>query len=74
MGGDDAAFARGLYEASAVTVLPGSFIGREAHGANPGRGFVRMALVSTVDDAVQAAQRVKDFATHWTLAHAGVTT
>ena len=72
-GGDDAAFARGLFEATAVTVLPGSYIGREAHGVNPGRGFVRMALVSTVEDAVHAAERVAKFAAHWAPASARAT-
>jgi N-succinyldiaminopimelate aminotransferase len=59
--GDDAEFARALYAATNVTVLPGSFIGREAHGVNPGRGFVRIALVSTVDEGVEAARRIRDF-------------
>ena len=73
VGGDDAAFARALYAATGVTVLPGSYIGREAHGVNPGRGFVRMALVSTVGDAVEAAQRVAQYAKHWIPAGAGMT-
>ena len=60
-GGDDLAFTRDLFAATNVTVLPGSFIGREAHGVNPGRGFVRMALVSTLEDAVEAADRVAAF-------------
>ena len=59
--GGDAAFARELYRATGITVLPGSYIGRDAHGANPGRGFVRMALVSTVEETVLAAQRLRDF-------------
>jgi N-succinyldiaminopimelate aminotransferase len=62
VGGDDAEFARDLFAAKHVTVLPGSYISREASGAVPGRGFVRMALVSTVEDAVEAAERVRDFA------------
>jgi N-succinyldiaminopimelate aminotransferase len=60
-GGDDLAFTRELFAATHVTVLPGSFIGREAHGVNPGRGMARMALVSTVEDAVEAASRVATF-------------
>ncbi|MEO5676625.1 MAG: succinyldiaminopimelate transaminase, partial [Usitatibacter sp.] len=58
----DPAFARELYTAANVTVLPGSFISREAHGVNPGRGFVRMALVSTVEECVEAAERIAEFA------------
>jgi N-succinyldiaminopimelate aminotransferase len=60
-GGDDLAFTRALFEETHVTVLPGSYIARDAHGMNPGRGFVRMALVSTVEDAVEAADRVAEF-------------
>jgi N-succinyldiaminopimelate aminotransferase len=61
VGGDDAAFARELFAETHITVLPGSYIAREAHGANPGRGFVRMALVSTVEDAIEAADRMHRF-------------
>ena len=61
-GGDDLAFTRALYAAANVTVLPGSYIARDAHGSNPGRGFVRMALVSTIQDAVEAAERIAAFA------------
>ena len=61
-GGDDLDFTRELYRARNVTVLPGSFLSRDAHGANPGRGFVRMALVSTVEESVDAANRIAEFA------------
>jgi N-succinyldiaminopimelate aminotransferase len=73
-GGDDAGFARDLLQATAVTVLPGSFLSREAHGANPGRGFVRIALVSTVDETLEAAGRIADFVKNRTPATARATT
>ena len=73
-GGDDVAFARALFETAHVTVLPGSYISREAHGLNPGRGYVRMALVSTVEEAVEAAGRVANFIKHWNPVSAGATT
>ena len=60
-GGDDERFTRDLYASKNITVLPGSYLSREAHGANPGRGFVRIALVSTVDETVEAARRMKEF-------------
>ena len=60
-GGDDAAFARALYAACHVTVLPGSFLAREAAGFNPGAGRVRLALVAPVDECVQAARRIAAF-------------
>ncbi len=70
-GDDDAAFARDLFAATHVTVLPGSYISREAGGIVPGRGFVRMALVSTVEDAIEAAERVRGFAASRVASHAG---
>jgi N-succinyldiaminopimelate aminotransferase len=71
VGGDDAAFARDLFAETHITVLPGSYIAREAHGVNPGKGFVRMALVSTVDDAIEAAERMHKFmARRRSVAHA----
>ncbi|GAA5160236.1 succinyldiaminopimelate transaminase [Viridibacterium curvum] len=58
---DDAAFARALYAATHVTVLPGQYLAREAHGLNPGAGFVRIALVAGVEECVEAANRIVDF-------------
>jgi N-succinyldiaminopimelate aminotransferase len=64
-GGDDLKFARELFAATNITVLPGSYLSREAHGANPGKGFVRVALVSTVEETVEAATRMREFITSW---------
>jgi N-succinyldiaminopimelate aminotransferase len=60
-GGDDEAFARDLFAATAVTVLPGSYLAREAHGVNPGRGYVRIALVPELAECVEAARRIAAF-------------
>jgi N-succinyldiaminopimelate aminotransferase len=57
----DTEFARGLHAGYNVTVLPGSFLAREAGGVNPGAGFVRIALVADVDECVEAARRIADF-------------
>ncbi len=57
----DAAFAQRLYADYNVTVLPGSFLAREAHGTNPGTGFVRLALVADVEECTEGAQRIVDF-------------
>jgi len=61
-GGDDLGFTRDLYAATNVMVLPGTYLSRDAHGINPGRGFVRMALVSTVEETLEAAGRIAEFA------------
>jgi N-succinyldiaminopimelate aminotransferase len=59
--GDDAAFAKALYATTAVTVLPGQYLGRDAHGANPGQGYVRIALVPDYDACLDAAARIVEF-------------
>jgi N-succinyldiaminopimelate aminotransferase len=56
--GDDIAYARGLLAQYNVTVLPGSLLAREAHGINPGRGRIRMALVAETAECLEAAQRI----------------
>ena len=60
-GGDDEAFARELYRTQHVTVLPGRYLGRDAHGGNPGSGYVRIALVPPMTDCIDAARRMMEF-------------
>ena len=57
----DTEFAKVLFEQYNVTVVPGSFLAREARGVNPGTNFVRVALVAPVDECVDAAQRLAKF-------------
>jgi N-succinyldiaminopimelate aminotransferase len=57
-GDDDTAFARDLYRDYHVTVLPGSYLARDFAGVNPGKGFVRIALVAAQNECMEAAQRI----------------
>ena len=57
----DTAFAQSLYRDYNVSVLPGSFLARQAHGINPGTGFIRIALVAGLNETVEAAQRIAKF-------------
>ena len=61
----DTEFALGLHRDYNVTVLPGSFLAREAHGINPGANFVRIALVAGEAECLDAAQRIKQFIQHF---------
>lgn len=58
---DDASFARELHRQYNVLVLPGSFLARDAHGANPGRQHVRIALVAPLSECVEAVQRINQY-------------
>lgn len=63
-GGDDEAFARGLYAQQHVTVLPGRYLSRDTDGFNPGKGHVRMALVAQTAHCIEAAQRIAHYCEH----------
>ncbi|WP_123033768.1 succinyldiaminopimelate transaminase [Haliea alexandrii] len=54
----DTEFARQLYQQAHVTVVPGSFLARETAAGNPGSRRVRMALVASLEDCVEAAERM----------------
>jgi N-succinyldiaminopimelate aminotransferase len=65
-GGSDTEFSRQLLAQYNVVVLPGSYLAREAPGAdgqpfNPGAGRVRMALVAETAECLQAAERIVQF-------------
>ena len=57
----DAEFARELLAQYNVTVLPGSYLAREAQGSNPGAQRVRMALVAETAECAEAAHRIVQF-------------
>ncbi|WP_200917675.1 succinyldiaminopimelate transaminase [Jeongeupia sp. HS-3] len=59
--GSDTDFARRLYQQEHVTVLPGSFLARDAHGVNPGAGYIRIALVASQEECLEAAERIARF-------------
>jgi N-succinyldiaminopimelate aminotransferase len=62
VGGDDADFARRLYADQAVSVLPGSYLGRTVGGVNPGAGYIRIALVAQFEECAEAIDRLVRFA------------
>jgi aspartate/methionine/tyrosine aminotransferase len=57
-GGDEAACVR-LYRDAGVRVIPGSYLARpQADGFNPGKGFIRLALVSDSESTAEALHRL----------------
>jgi N-succinyldiaminopimelate aminotransferase len=59
---DDREFTRRLHHEYNVLVLPGSFLGRDAEDGNPGVNHVRIALVAPLEECVEAAKRLMQFA------------
>ncbi len=57
----DTDFARELLRQKNVVVLPGSYLAREADGVNPGTNFIRIALVASHEECLDAAHRINDF-------------
>jgi N-succinyldiaminopimelate aminotransferase len=58
---DDEAFTRDLFATQNLTILPGSYLARDTPAGNPGRHRVRISLVASVDECVNAAQRIRSF-------------
>jgi N-succinyldiaminopimelate aminotransferase len=56
---DDERFCRELYRRQHVTLLPGSYLSRPTAAGDPGRNRVRLSLVASLDDCVEAAERIR---------------
>jgi len=56
----DTEFAQRLYQQENVMVLPGSFLSRPVNQVDPGKNRIRIALVPSLDDCVEAAFRIKN--------------
>lgn len=58
--GDGEAAARTLWQRAALRVLPGAYLARpDASGANPGRRYIRMALIDDLQATEDALRRLK---------------
>lgn len=58
---NDEEFAKQLFARQNVTVLPGSYLSRIGNNTNPGENRVRIALVASVDECLEAASRIIEF-------------
>lgn len=61
VGRNDEQFVRELFAEQNLTLLPGSYLAREANGENPGAGRVRISLTAAMEQCVLAAERIRDF-------------
>ena len=58
--GDDEAATMRIWRETGVRVLPGSYLSRDANGGNPGRGYIRVALVAPYDELQHGLTRLRD--------------
>ena len=58
-GGDDELFVKALYEDANIHALAGRYLSREVNGENPGQGYVRIALVASVEESREAIRRIR---------------
>ena len=57
---DEVEFCKLLYSKKNVLTLPGSYLARTVNGYNPGKNRVRLALVATKEECIEAANRIKE--------------
>ena len=58
---DDETFTHDVYAQQNLKVVPGSYLARSVDGVNPGAQRIRMALVATVEECIEAANRIAAF-------------
>lgn len=56
--GEDAALR--LWKETGVRVLPGSYLAREVDGYNPGKGYIRVAMVAEEQEMQRGLEAVRD--------------
>jgi aspartate/methionine/tyrosine aminotransferase len=49
-----------LWRETGIRVLPGAYLARKIDGANPGHGFIRVAMVTPIDEIQDALLRLRD--------------
>lgn len=57
---DGEAAAVRLWRETGVRVLPGGYLSREARGQNPGKGYIRVALVATPEETQRGLTLLRD--------------
>jgi N-succinyldiaminopimelate aminotransferase len=58
---DDEIFTRDIYAQQHLNIVPGSYLSRKVDGLNPGENRIRLALVATLEECIEGANRIKAF-------------
>ncbi len=56
--GEEAALQ--LWRETGIRVLPGAYLSRDVEGVNPGKGFIRVAMVTPIDEIEDALKRLRN--------------
>jgi len=56
---DGEAAALKLWQETGIRALPGAYLSREVAGENPGAGFIRVAMVTPIDEIEDALRRLR---------------
>ncbi|MFD1340879.1 aminotransferase class I/II-fold pyridoxal phosphate-dependent enzyme [Litorisediminicola beolgyonensis] len=57
---DGEAAALKLWTETGVRVLPGAYLSRDVNGDNPGKGYIRVAMVAPKDEMAEGLKRLRD--------------
>ena len=49
-----------LWQQTGVRVLPGAYLARDAQGGNPGKGYIRVALVAPAEETKRGLTMIRD--------------
>jgi N-succinyldiaminopimelate aminotransferase len=60
---NDEVFTQEIYAQQHLKVVPGSYLARMANGSNPGENRIRMALVASLEECTEAANRIVSYVT-----------
>jgi N-succinyldiaminopimelate aminotransferase len=58
---DDIDFSQRLFAEQNITVVPGQYLSRDSNGCNPGANHIRIALVASTEECIDAATRIREF-------------
>ena len=58
---DDIKTTQALWKEFSLRVMPGTFMGKEINGINPGKGYLRLALVDSQNIVLEAMKRLTDY-------------
>ena len=57
---DGEAAALKLWTATGVRVLPGEYLSRDVNGENPGKGYIRVAMVAEEQEMRRGLEKLRD--------------